>query len=163
MESMPLLIVLFASIPEEFLITVLGLKLFGIRIRPLIGKIVVIAILQAVISFSVRLLPLPFGIHTILQIPLFALPLYLLLGLSYLYSLVVILISATLYTILDASIIPLLLYWTGIPLEAVLTNTTLRLLFFIPQFTVMLLLVIIVSLKKIKIFDINNYKLVNRE
>ncbi len=48
MESMPLLIVLFASIPEEFLITVLGLKLFGIRIRPLIGKIVVIAILQAV-------------------------------------------------------------------------------------------------------------------
>lgn len=163
MEIMPLLIVLFASIPEEFLITVLGLKLFGVKIRPLIGKIVVIAILQAVISFSVRLLPLPFGIHTILQIPLFALPLYLLLGLSYLYSLVVILISATLYTILDASIIPLLLYWTGIPLEVVLTNTTLRLLFFIPQFTVMLLLVIIVSFKKITIFDINNYKLVNKE
>ncbi|WP_242662097.1 hypothetical protein [Desulfitobacterium hafniense] len=162
-EIMPLLIVLFASIPEEFLITVLGLKLFGVKIRPLIGKIVVIAILQAAISFSVRLLPLPFGIHTILQIPLFALPLYLLLGLPYLYSLVVILISATLYTILDASIIPLLLYWTGIPLETVLTNTTLRLLFFIPQFTVMLLLVIIVSLKKIKIFDINNYKLVNKE
>lgn len=160
---MPLLIILFASIPEEFLITVLGLKLFGVKIRPLIGKIVVVAILQAAISFSVRLLPLPFGIHTILQIPLFALSLYLILGLPYLYSLVVILISATLYTILDASIIPLLLYWSGIPLEEVLTNTTLRLLFFIPQFTVMLLLVIIVSLKKIKIFDINNYKLVNKE
>lgn len=159
MDKMPLMVMLFASIPEEFLINVLGLQLFGIRVRPLIRRLVWVAIIQALISYAARLLPLPFGIHTLIQIPLFAVPLYLILRLPYLYSLLAILISATIYAILEATFIPFLLYLTKIPLELVLSNTSLRMLFFIPQALTMLLLVLFVRFKEIKLFDLTNYRI----
>ncbi|XWX62974.1 hypothetical protein AusDCA_3085 [Desulfitobacterium sp. AusDCA] len=153
---MPLMIIFFASIPEEFLITILGLKLFGFRVRPFIKQILLIAVIQAFISYAVRRLPLPFGVHTLIQIPLFSVPLYLLLRIPYIYSFVAILISATIYTTFDAIFIPFLLQLTGIPLDLVLNSITLRLLFFIPQALSMLLLVIFVHFKGFKIFDLTN-------
>jgi hypothetical protein len=163
MDNMPLAIILFASIPEEFLITTLGLKLFGFHIRLLIGRLVLVAVIQALISYAIRLLPLPFGIHTLIQIPLFAVPLYLLLRMHYLDSIIAILVSATIYTIFDATFIPFLLQITKIPLEAVLNSTTLRLLFFIPQALVMLILVLVVHFRRVRIFDLSNYRLTRRK
>jgi hypothetical protein len=152
-------VILFALIPEEFLINVLGLQLFGIRVRPLIRRLVLVAIIQAFISYAVRLLPLPFGIHTLIQIPLFSVPLCLILRLPYLYSLLAILISATIYSIFEATFIPFLLYLTEIPLELVLSNASLRLLFFIPEALTMLLLVLFVRFKGIKLFDLTNSRI----
>ena len=158
-NNMSLGVLLFLSIPEEFLITVLGLLLFGIGIRQRFGRISLIAVIQAFISFFVRLLPLPFGIHTLIQILLFAIPLQLILRLPYLHSLICILISATIYTVLDATFIPLLLQITDIPLEAVLNSTFLRVLFFIPQALTMLLFVLFLYFTRFKLFNMTNYRL----
>lgn len=155
---MPLGVVLFLSIPEELLITVLGLLLFGIGFRKQIGRLLLIAIIQATMSFLVRQFPLPFGIHTIIQIPLFALPIALLMGLPYLYSLVCILISGTIYTVLDASFVPLLLHFTGIPLEMIMRSTYLRIIFFMPQALTMLLLILVVYYKHLKLFDMKYHR-----
>lgn len=155
---MQLGVVLFLSIPEELLITALGLLLFGIGFRKQPGKLLLVAIIQAAISFLVRQFPLPFGIHTIIQIPLFALPLTLLMGLPYLYSLVCILISGTIYTVLDASFVPLLLHLTGIPLEMIMNSTYLRVIFFIPQALTMLLIILLVYYKHFKLFDMKCHR-----
>lgn len=160
MDNMPIGVLLLVSIPEEFLITMLGLLLFGIGIRQRFGRIFFIAVIQAFISYSIRLLPLSFGVHTLIQIMLFAIPLQLILHLPYLYSSICILVSSTIYTVLDSTFIPFLLQLTGIPLEAVLNGTILRVLFFIPQGLIMLLLVLVVYFKQIKLFDITNYRLI---
>lgn len=159
MDYMPIIDLLLVSFPEELLITVFGLLLFGIGIRKNSGRIIIIAVLQALISFFVRKLPLPFGIHTLVQILLFALPLKLLLPLPFFVSLLCVLISGTIYTVIDATFIPLLLKLTGIPLETVLKSAMLRGLFFIPQALAMFLLVLIVYFKRIKLLNITNYKL----
>lgn len=158
MDNMSLGVILLLSIPEELLITVFGLLLFGFEIRQRFGRIFLIAVIQAFISFLVRLLPLPFGIHTLIQILLFAIPLQLILRLPYLHSLICILISATIYTVLDATFIPLLLHLTGIPLEAILDSTFLRVLFFIPQASAMLFLILFVYFSRFKLFNITNYR-----
>lgn len=154
---MPLEVILLLSIPEELLITTLGLILFGIRVQKCFGKLFLIAIIQALISFCVRLLPLPFGIHTIIQIPLFSIPLLLILRVPYLYSLICILISATIYTILDVTFVPLLLQLTDIPLDIILKNTYLRVMFFIPQALTMFLFIFVIYFNKFKLFNLTNY------
>lgn len=159
MDDMSLVTVLFLSIPEEFLITVLGFLLFGIGIRKRFRQLLLIATLQAVTSFFVRLLPLPFGIHTLVQIPLFAVAVWLVLGLPYLVSFTCILVSLTIYVVLDASFVTLLLKITHISMESVLKSTVLRELFFLPQGLTMLFVIFVIYFTGFKLFDLAHYSL----
>lgn len=158
MDNMPLAAVLFLSIPEELLITALGLLLFGISIRKHLFQLFLIAALQALVSFSIRLLPLPFGIHTLVQIPLFALAVTLVLRLPYVGAFICILVSSTIYTVLDATFIPLLMKITEIPISEVLQSTSLRVMFFLPQGLTMLGLILIIVTTGFRLFTISDYR-----
>ncbi|WP_236006052.1 hypothetical protein [Paradesulfitobacterium ferrireducens] len=155
---MPVSAVLFLSIPEELLITTLGLFLFGISVRKYWYRLFLIAVIQALVSFFIRLLPLPFGIHTFLMIPLFALAVSLVLNLPYIGAFVSILVSSTIYTVLDTTFIPLLIKITGIPVSEVLQSTPLRVMFFLPQGLTMLVLILIVATTGFRLFTLSDYR-----
>lgn len=158
MDNMPVSAVLFLSIPEELLITALGLLLFGITPRKHLLQLFLIAVLQALVSFSIRMLPLPFGIHTLVQIPLFALAVSLVLSLPYMGAFISILVSSTIYTVLDATFIPLLIKITGIPLSEILQSTSLRVMFFLPQGLTMLVLILIIAITGFRLFTLSDYR-----
>ncbi|MBZ4688509.1 MAG: hypothetical protein JG764_2142 [Clostridiales bacterium] len=153
MDTMPLITVLFVSCPEEMMISALGLLLFGIK--PNLRKIILIGFIQAVISFFIRLLPVPFGIHTLLQIPLFILVIFLIMRIPFLIAAVCLLVSFTIYVIIDATFAPLILNMTNIPLDQVLADGKLRILFFLPQGLVMLLVVLLVFFFNFKLIDLS--------
>ncbi|MBS3988122.1 MAG: hypothetical protein KGZ38_09185, partial [Erysipelothrix sp.] len=57
---------------------------------------------------------------------------------------------------IDATIVPILLETTGIPLETILASAKLRILFFLPQGAAMLLIVLLVYYLDFKLIDYNN-------
>jgi len=152
-DKMPLVAVLLISIPEEIMISALGLMLFGIK--PPIGKLVLIGVVQATISYFVRMLPIIFGVHTLLQGLLFTVVIWLVLRVPFRFVLAAMLVSISIYTVIDATFVPMLLDITGIPLEVILNNARLRILFFLPQGVTMLLVVLLVYFFD---FRLINYK-----
>jgi len=64
MDRMPIHAVIFQSIPESIIILCLGLACIGIR--PDFRKVLPAAILSSMVSWLVRGLPLPFGLHSII-------------------------------------------------------------------------------------------------
>ena len=157
MDFMPLLDVIFVSIPEELLITILGLMLLSIKIKKRLSVLLLVAVVQATISYFIRMLPLPFGIHTLIQLPLFALTATLLLHLPFLLSLTSVLVSGTIYTVIDATFAPNMLKITGIPLQQVLEHAWLRIIFFSPQALAMVLIILLVHLSRFKLLDMSKY------
>lgn len=63
MDRMPLLSVIFQSIPESIIIIYLGLASIGIR--PNFRKVLPVGLLSSVASWIVRELTLPFGLHSL--------------------------------------------------------------------------------------------------
>lgn len=66
MDKMPLAAVIFQSIPEEIVLFAFGLTVIGEQIK--INKLFIASIILAFITYFVRMLPLPFGVHTIISV-----------------------------------------------------------------------------------------------
>lgn len=156
MDKMPLITVLLISLPEEILLTAIGLQLFGLRAGFL--KLLLTGLLQATFSYCIRFLPLAFGMHTLLQIPIFALVIWLIIRIPYSIALLCILVSASFYMVVDSTLGLLLLYLTGIPLEQVLATPSLRIFFFLPQGLIVFFILLFLYFYNIKIIDLrDNY------
>lgn len=159
MDPRALPAVLLVSIPEEIMITALGLLLFGIRLR---GRILVlIGIIQGLVSYVVGQLPILFGLHVIAQVFLFALVITLILQLPYRVSLTAMMVSATIYVVLEAAVVPLLLVITKLPLTEILTDARLQLLCLLPQGLLMLILIYIVYRHNIKLLNLQDLGIVS--
>lgn len=61
---MPLFSIFFYSLPESYLIFVFGLTVIGEKI--LLKRVLLSTAISVVASYIIRLLPLPFGVHTFL-------------------------------------------------------------------------------------------------
>lgn len=71
MEKMTLLSLLLVSVPEAVLVAALGFLLVGIRIN--LSSLLIIGLLQGGVAYLVRLSPVFFGLHSILEAGLFLL------------------------------------------------------------------------------------------
>jgi len=69
MDRMPLIAIIFQSIPESIIIFYLGLA--GINIKPKFHKVLPAAILSSLVSWLVRGFPLLFSIHTLIGLFVF--------------------------------------------------------------------------------------------
>lgn len=151
MDKLSVPAILLISIPEEIMISALGLLLFGIRPK---GRFLVfIGILQSLISYLVRQMPLFFGLHIIVQALLFALVITLILQLPYRISMTAMTVSITIYAVLEGIFVPWLVAITDIPLAVILASTKLRILYFLPQGIMMLIIVFLVHHYDFKLFS----------
>lgn len=64
MDKMSLMIFIFQSVPESIIILYLGLASIGIK--PHFLKVLPAAVLSSLISWLIRGLPLPFGLHSVI-------------------------------------------------------------------------------------------------
>lgn len=70
MDKMPILAVLLQSVPESILLFSLGCVVWGMKLN--FRKILPAAVISALISWGVRALPFPFGVHSMIGIVVLA-------------------------------------------------------------------------------------------
>lgn len=80
MDKMPLISIIFYSIPEAYLLFIFGLIILGQKIK--LSRIIIAVILFVMFSYVTRGLPMPFGFHTIFGITAIAVIFRLILGLD---------------------------------------------------------------------------------
>jgi hypothetical protein len=155
MDVMPWQVVVFISIPEAFLIMLMGLALTGLR--PDLKRLAIAAVIQAVGSFFIRQLNFPYGVHILIQlVTMVVIAKYCL---RYRWPVVMpgILLGAAIFTgILDQLYLPLLL--NIVPLEVILSNTWIRVLAAMPEQAVMLIFILICYKYSLKVFDVTVFE-----
>ncbi len=155
MDIMPWQAVVFISIPEAFLVMLMGLTLTGLK--PDIKRLAIAAVIQAVGSFFIRQLYFPYGVHILLQVV--TMTVLARFALKHRWSTVLpgIFLGVAIFAgILDQLYIPFIV--KIVPLEAILNNTWVRVLVSLPQQAAMLVIVLICYKYNFKIFDITAYK-----
>jgi len=155
MDVMPWQAVVFISIPEAFLLMLMGLALTGLR--PDLRRLAAAAVIQAVGSFFIRQLYFPYGVHTLMQVA--TMTVLAKFALNYRWSTVLpgILLGVAIFTgILDQLYIPFIV--KIIPIEVILNNTWIRILVSLPQQAAMLVIIWLCYRYNFKIFDITAFK-----
>ena len=155
MDVMPWQAVVFISIPEAFLLMLMGLALTGLR--PDLKRLAAAAVIQAVGSFFIRQLYFPYGVHTLMQVA--TMTVLAKFALNYRWSTVLpgILLGVAIFTgILDQLYIPFIV--KIIPIEVILNNTWIRILVSLPQQAAMLVIILLCYRYNFKIFDITAFK-----
>ncbi len=155
MDVMPWQVVVFISIPEAFLIMLMGLALTGLK--PDIKRLAIAAVIQAVGSFFIRQLYLPYGVHILFQlVTMTVLAKY---ALNYRWTTVMpgLFLGAAIFSgILDQLYLPFII--KIVPIEVILSNTWVRILISLPQQAAMLLIVLLCYKYNLKVFDITAFK-----
>lgn len=139
MDTMTLLSLLMVSFPETILVATLGFLLAGLR--PRWRDILIIGAFQTGFAYIIRLLPVPFGLHSILQIFLFILNMRLVTRLPYRIVILVSLLGLIFYGSVETVAIQFMLHIKDFSLTDVWNYTYIRVLFFLPQALVMLIFI----------------------
>lgn len=141
MDAMSLLQLLLVSLPEALLVTALSFQLVGLKIKT--SDFLLIGVSQTTIAYLVRLSPVPFGLHSLIQIILFIVLLRIITKINFRVIIITALLGLTIYASLETVIGPTLLNLTGYHLNEVINNPTMRIIFFLPQAMVILLFIIL--------------------
>lgn len=141
MDAMSLLQLLLVSLPEALLVTALSFQLVGLKIKT--SDFILIGVSQTTIAYLVRLSPVPFGLHSLIQIILFIVLLRIITKINFRVIIITALLGLTIYASLETVIGPTLLNLTGYHLNEVINNPTMRIIFFLPQAMVILLFIIL--------------------
>ncbi|AGL01894.1 hypothetical protein [Desulfoscipio gibsoniae] len=109
MDKVPLITLLFYSLPESFLIFSFGLVIYKKVIKP--APIVLATVCSVLSSYIARLLPLPYGVHTIIGFLVVFILFYTVLGLSIKQSLLSALLSLGTLVALENTILNFIQYY----------------------------------------------------
>ncbi|HWQ71886.1 MAG TPA: histidine kinase, partial [Desulfitobacteriaceae bacterium] len=132
---MTLLSLLMVSFPEAVLVAALGFLLVGLR--PWWRDLIIIGTLQAGFACIIRLLPVPFGLHTIFEIFLFILNIRLVTRLPFRIVILASLFGLIFYGSVEMVAIQFMLQTQNFSLTDVWNNNFIRIIYFLPQALVM--------------------------
>lgn len=141
MESLSPVVLFLVSFPEASLVAILGLSIFGIK--PKLSQVLFIGFIQAILGDLTRLLPIPFGFHTLLQFVTFSAVIYFAVAIPFGLSFLVSLLGLIIYGVVEAIIAPLLFSITGLSFAAVFNNSWYRVAFFTPEAIVLVVLILL--------------------
>ena len=141
MEKMTLLSLLLVSVPEAVLVAALGFLLVGIRIN--LSSLLVIGLLQGGVAYLVRLSPVFFGLHSILEAGLFLLILRLVTRLPFKVVTLAGLLGLLVYMSIEMISAPFFLSLARYSLTEVLQSGHLRIFFFLPEALFMVLFIVL--------------------
>lgn len=139
MDTLTLFSLSMVSFPEAILVATLGFLLVGLRPRwrdlPIIGA------LQVGFAYVIRLSPVPFGLHSILETFLFILNIRLVTRLPYRIVMLASLFGLIFYGSVETVAIQFMLHIKGFSLTDVWNNNFIRFFFFLPQALIMLIFI----------------------
>lgn len=143
MDKMPFYLVFLQSTPETALLVSLGLTLIGFKPRLL--PILLVAFVTALMSFFFRGLPFPPGVNILLQLPVLITLIVLILKIPLLYSLLVSFLGLLCISLVE-TIFNILIFWvTGISVQVAMANPWWRVLYPIPEFIFLTILILLIN------------------
>lgn len=140
MLCIPWYVVIFQSIPEAFLVLVMGFALFRIRIDT--KHAVFIAVLSAFSTYLIRLAPIVFGVHSLIAIALLIVLTVLIARINIGPATLAILGGVVILAVLQSLMIPILFNFASVQFSDLSDRPWLNILFFIPQALVMIIIYI---------------------
>lgn len=155
MDVMPWQAVLFISIPEAFLIMLMGFTLVGIK--PDLKRLTIVAVMQALGSYLIRGLPFVYGVHTLLQLMTMVILVKLILSYKWQMTLPGVLLGYAIFIgIIDPLYLPFIV--KIVPVEVILSNTWIRIAASIPEQLIVLVIVLLSYKYRFKIIDLSTYE-----
>lgn len=155
MDVMPWQAVVFISIPEAFLIMLMGLVLTGLR--PDLKRLAIAAVIQAVGSYFIRSMNFPYGVHILIQLVTMAVLAKLILRYRWLVVVPGILLGAAIFSgILDQLYFPFVL--RIVPLEVILSSPWVRVLVSLPEQAAMLVIILLCYKYGFRVFDVTVFE-----
>ena len=152
MPKMPFYLVFLQSLPETALIVSLGLSLIGVKLDA--KKIFVISLITSLASYFIRSMPIPPGINVLIQLPILIFLIKFFFNMPLKYSSLSSFIGLIVVFITEVSFNQLMCVITNTTLEAVIENTTWRIMFPIPEFLFLTLITGIITKKRLVLFNI---------
>ncbi len=140
MNTLTLVSLLMVTFPEAVLVAALGFLLVGLK--PWWSDLIIIGILQVGFDYIIRLLPVPFGLHSILGIILFVINIRLVTRLPYKIVILASLFGLIFYGSVETVAIQFMLQIEGFSLAEVWNYSFIRILYFLPQALVMLIFIV---------------------
>ena len=142
MDFIPLIPFLGVSVPESLVLYYIVLALTKKKESPLV--VIILSVLTSLFSFSIRTMPVRFGIHTISQVVLMTIFLNLFFGLRWHISAVVMVLSSVLLGLAEGISVPLLAWIFNFNLEQIISDPLLRILFTLPHLILLAVLAYII-------------------
>lgn len=151
MPKMPFYLVFLQSLPETAIIVSLGLVLIGIKLEW--KKIIIISLITSVASYLIRLIPIPPGTNILIQLPVMVLLIAVVYNLSVKYASLASFIGLIVVFISELILNEVIAEITGISVSKALTDPVLRVVFPIPEFIFLAIMVQILRKKEITLFN----------
>ncbi len=143
MDVMPLIPFLGVSVPESVVLYYMVLALTKKKESPFV--VTILSLLTSIFSFSIRTMPVRFGIHTISQVALMTIFLNLFFRLPWHTSAVVMVLSSVFLGLAEGISVPLLAWIFKLKLEQIISDPLLRILFTLPHLILLAVLAYIIS------------------
>jgi hypothetical protein len=156
MFPIPWFAVIFISIPQTFLIIMIGFKLFNIKIK--LKDAIAAAVLVSIIAYFLRRLSIPPGSHTIILAICLTAVITILSRINIWYSCISVLLGAMILGVLENAVMPIILFFISKTVNDLALNPWLNIEVFLP--TLLLSALIFCLIKK---YDLVLYDLGARE
>jgi len=156
LDLMPFYLVFLQSMPESAIIVALGLALIGVKPRLL--QLLLVAFITALFSYFIRALPLPPGINIILQFPIMVMLITYLVQIPISFAVLATslgIICITLVEMIFNTSIPLI---TDISVMEAIANPFWRVLFPLPEFIFMIIVILGLNHYEKSLLNLPEYK-----
>jgi two-component system sensor histidine kinase AgrC len=131
MDFMPLIPFLGVSIPESIVLYYMALALLGQRESPLF--LAAISVPTSLFSYTVRSLPLPFGIHTFFQVILMVIFLNLIFRIQWIVAVIIMILTSVILGLTEGISVPILAQLFNLNLGDIISDPLLRIVFTLPH------------------------------
>jgi len=156
MYAIPWYVILFVSIPEAFLIIILGFALFNIYLQP--KHILIVSLIISLVAYFIRKLDIVFGIHTLIGLALMIMLIKIFTKMPAKTVFLPTLSGFVIVATLQSLILPFALEVCSVDPLALATQPWLNIIFFIPEALVMILLYLYIKRHHFFIIDMQERK-----
>lgn len=131
METLSFLPFMAVSTPESLVLYYMGTAVFGYK--PSLKKLIAAAFGTSLISYLVRLMPIPFGFHTFIELILMIILFWAVFGMPFILSLITTFLAAFLLGLAESLAVPSLGWAFGLSLKEIIADPLFRFLFGMPH------------------------------
>jgi len=153
LHAIPWYVVLFESIPEAFLVVILGFALFSYPIRH--ADALIISVMSGIITFFVRQLSIVFGLHTLIALVILIFLCSWIAKINPWKGAVSIIAGIAVLGVLQSITLPICFRLTSTTLDDILINPWLNVLFFLPDAIIMLAIYLVIRKRHFNILNLN--------
>lgn len=131
MSQIPFLAWLLQGLPESIALVFLATTLIGVKAEW--KKVLAFGVLHGIFAYSVRMLPVSLGVHTVILIILLSLWVFIIVKEKYLKCIFTALVTFLTLIIGETFVMTILVYIFKLNMEVILLNTYQRILYSWPQ------------------------------